>query len=179
MQVSLWSHPVGYSIAPLEIHAGVERLSATVLRFRYLMRGHIDGLVIPPVSAPLRSNNLWRTTCFEAFLFRPDGPAYVELNFSPSTQWAAYDFAAYRDGMVHASLPAPPDLEVRRQAGSLELTATISLDAASEAGRLSLCAVVESPGGSLSYWAQSHAGDKPDFHRQDCFTLELPAAGLA
>ena len=179
MQVGLWSHPVGYSIAPLEIDAGVERLSATVLRFRYLMRGDIDGLVIPPLSAPLRSNNLWRTTCFEAFLFRPDGPAYVELNFSPSTQWAAYDFAAYRDGMVQASLPAPPDLDVTRRDDSLELVATISLEVAREPCLLNLCAIVEEPGGRLSYWASDHAGDRPDFHRQDCFTLELPAAGPA
>src|SRR5687768_3950280 len=132
MQVSLWSHPANPSITPLDIEAGVERLSATVLQFRYLVRGNIDELVIPPPAPPLRANNLWRTTCFEAFLTPVERPGYVELYFSPSSQWAAYDFSAYRQGMVQAALPAPPNLEVNRHADSLELIATISLDAALE-----------------------------------------------
>src|SRR5688572_23280333 len=115
MQVRLWSHPANPSITPLDIHAGCERLSATVLRFRYLVRGAIGELVIPPRSSPIRANNLWRHSCFEAFLSPGEGPAYVELNFSPSSQWAAYDFEDYRQGMVQASLPAPPDIEVTRR----------------------------------------------------------------
>src|SRR5688500_18970585 len=179
MQVELWTHPAGYSITPLDVRAGCERLSATVLRFRYLVRGNIDALVVPPQSAPIRANNLWRTTCFEAFIAPAEGTGYVEFNFSPSSQWAAYDFAAYRQGMVQASLPAPPDIEVDRHDDRLEVIATLSLDAAALPVRLGLCAVIEERSGHLSYWADSHQGDVPDFHRQDCFTLELPAAGPA
>ena len=179
MQIDLWSHPAAYSITPLDIRAGCELLSATVLRFRFLVRGSIDELVVPPPSLPIRANNLWRTTCFEAFLAPAEGSSYVELNFSPSSQWAAYDFSAYRQGMVQAALPAPPEIEVERNADGLEMIATISLNVAAESCRLRLCAVIEEQNGYLSYWADSHPGDKPDFHRQDCFTLELPAAGPA
>jgi hypothetical protein len=176
MQVSLWSHPANPSIAPLDIEAGCERLSATVLRFRYLVRGPVGELVIPPPSSPIRADNLWRTSCFEAFLSPPEGPAYVELNFSPSSRWAAYDFADYRQDMVPAALPGPPDIEVVRQPNRLEMIATVSLDAAASLSRLRLCAVIEERGGNLSYWADSHPSNLPDFHRQDCIELQLPPA---
>jgi hypothetical protein len=176
MEITLWAHPASPSLAAFTIEAGCERLSATVLRFRYLVRGPIDELVIPAPSEPLRSNDLWRTTCFEAFVSPAEGPEYVELNFSSSTQWAAYDFSAYRHGMAQACVPAPPDIEISRQSDRFEMIATISLDMAAQPCRLRLCAVIEERGGNLSYWADSHPGAAPDFHRQDCFALELPAA---
>src|SRR5689334_23534411 len=53
--------------------------------------------LIPAAAESERAEDLWQTTCFEAFL-RADGEkSYREWNFAPSTQWAAYDFAAYRD----------------------------------------------------------------------------------
>lgn len=175
MQVSLWAHPVGGSGAVREILASVERLSPTSLRFCYELSGEIDELVIPEASEPIRSNNLWQTTCFEAFLSREGRPGYLELNFSPSSRWAAYDFSAYRQDMVAAGLAAPPEISVKREGDRLELVATISLDAAAEHCRLNLCAVIEGRGGGKSYWAAYHQGPEPDFHRQDCFGLELPA----
>jgi hypothetical protein len=176
MQTGLWYHPAYPCSAVLgEIAATVERLSATTLRFRYLVLGRIDDLVLPPPAAPLRANNLWRTTCFEAFLAPLDGFGYRELNFSPSSQWAAYDFSAYRAGRVDASLPAPPDIEVARQADRLEITVTVSLDLGQEAYRLGLTAVIEERGGHKSFWSVSHAGGAPDFHHPACFALELPA----
>ena len=41
--------------------------------------------------------------------------------------------------------------------------------------RLGLTAVVEETGGRISYWALAHPAGRPDFHRADCFVLELPA----
>ena len=55
--------------------------------------------VIPEAPEPGRKNDLWQTTCFEAFLRPSGGEAYREWNFAPSGQWAAYDFSAYRQGM--------------------------------------------------------------------------------
>ena len=42
--------------------------------------------------------------------------------------------------------------------------------------RLGLSAVIEENSGRKSYWALKHPDGPPDFHRADCFTLELPAA---
>ena len=175
MQVSLWTHPAAGSAAVSEITASVDRLSSILLRFHWLVTGDIDALVIPEPAPPLRANNLWQSTCFEAFLSCDGHPGYLELNFSPSSRWAAYDFAAYRHGMVQASLAGAPEIEMSLNPARMELTATISLDAAAQACRLNLCAVIEERSGMKSYWAAFHQGKVPDFHREDCFGIELPA----
>jgi hypothetical protein len=99
---------------------------------------------------------------------------YLEFNFSPSTEWAAYRFSGYREGMAELDV-TPPRISVTRTEHRLELTAEIELP--DDVTRIGLSAVVEELGGTKSYWALRHPpGDKPDFHHADCFALELPPA---
>ena len=178
MHAKLWTHPAYEGVAIDAIDVSLERLSATTLRLRYLLSGRIDDIVLPQPAPPLRANNLWRTTCLEAFLAPRDGPGYRELNFSPSSQWAAYDFSAYRAGMVQAPLHTPPEIEMARQPGRLEIVASLSIELAHEPYRLGLCAVIEEMNGRLSYWALNHPGGAvpPDFHHPACFAADLPPA---
>jgi hypothetical protein len=177
METGLWAHPA-YPSAAIdgEIGATVRRLSRQTVQFRYVLIGRIDELVLPPTTQPLRADNLWQTTCFEAFIGPESNTSYREFNFSPSSQWAAYDFLTYRSGMVQAGLPAPPEIAVNRRSDRLAVTVTLSLDLPEEPYRLGLSAVIEEQGGRKSYWAVSHQDDSPDFHRRDCFTLRLPPA---
>jgi hypothetical protein len=172
----LWTHPNGYALRIREMGADVDRLSETVLRFRYRVIGDLEALVFPPPATPLRANKLWKTTCFEAFLKPVGGESYREFNFSPSGQWAAYDFDSYRSGMTEAWLPVPPDMVLQCDGKALEVTVTLSLDLPDEPYRLALAAVIEERDFSLSYWAAGHAPDYPDFHHDSCFVLELPPA---
>ena len=174
MKAELWADAGSGSIGIETIEVTVDRLSNTVLRFQYVAFGCVDAVIVPAPAAPVRANNLWQRTCFEAFLAPRDLPGYLELNFSPSGQWAAYDFAAYRAGRVDASLPGPPTIETTQRADRLELVATISLDLPYEAYRLGLSAVIEE-GTHKSYWALNHPGGA-DFHHPTCFALELPSA---
>ena len=41
---------------------------------------------------------------------------------------------------------------------------------------LALSCVVEGRDGSKSFWALNHPPDKPDFHHDDCFQLQIGAA---
>ena len=45
--------------------------------------GDIAKLVIPPPATPDRTDELWRTTCFELFV-AGEGDGYREFNLSPS-----------------------------------------------------------------------------------------------
>jgi len=76
----------------------VMRSCAGRLLLSYLVTGKISDLRIPPAVAATRTDELWRHTCFEAFICDAPGPAYHEFNFAPSTQWAAYWFDRYRSG---------------------------------------------------------------------------------
>jgi hypothetical protein len=161
-----------------EVDVTVERLSATLIRLCYVVTGRIDQIVLPPPASPLRADKLWETTCFEAFLAPAQGPGYFEFNFSPSGQWAAYQFSARRMGMSQAHLPASPEIEVTRDSGRLTVTVTFSPDLPSEPYKLGLSAVIEvldEDWGYKSYWALNHPAGA-DFHHPACFALELPAA---
>ena len=176
MHTELWTHPCHPSAAIDGIHVEAERLSRSKLRFRYVLRGRIENIVLPPPAEPLRADGLWKTTCFEAFVRPPFGTSYMEFNFSPSGRWAAYDFAAYRAGMVQLCLPGPPRIDVRRSQDMLEADILLSVELPGEGCRLAVNVVVEERYGRSSLWAQTFPGETPDFHHPSCFVNELPPA---
>lgn len=148
-----------------------------VMGLRYVLDGVERGVRLPPHAVSARKSDLWRHTCFEAFVCA-GGKGYLEINLSPSTEWAVYAFDGYRQGMRPVDLP-PPRIEVEQAGDRLELLAEVDLGGLLPLGapwRVGLTAVVEAEEG-LSYWALAHPGGKPDFHHPDCFALELPATG--
>jgi len=141
-----------------------------VLWLRYVAEGDVDAVDWPDDQPGGRADRLWEHTCFEVFIETADG--YREFNLSPSGQWAAYSFTAYRQGMVDA-------IETARIAGLDGAEGMVALEAfiplPPSPGRLALAAVIEALDGSKTYWALAHPSDKPDFHHPDSFTLVLPA----
>jgi hypothetical protein len=122
---------------------------------------------------PARRDELWRTTCFEAFV-QPDGAdTYTEWNFAPSGDWAAYDFDSPREGMANAEVVAPPYVRLEDNLTWWALGATIAVPA-DRPLQLGLTAVVEEADGTKSYWALGHGGASPDFHDPACFLVHLP-----
>jgi hypothetical protein len=167
----LTAHPEFPSQAVCGIEIEIARPSPGVLSLTYILTGDMSAVVLPPPAPPRRTDELWRATCFEAFL-RPDaGEAYAEFNFAPSTQWAAYRFAGYRGGMAPLDI-APLEIDVLTAAKSVELR--VSIPAAASA-RLAISAIIEETSGHKSYWALAHPPGRPDFHHAAGFAYELPA----
>lgn len=128
--------------------------------------------LIPQTKDPGRRDELWKTTCFEAFVQQYGVDAYREYNFAPDGNWAAYDFASPRKGMVDAEIGNPPYIRLEDNLTWWTLGATFAL----EAGRrwaLGLTAVIEEAEGTKSYWALAHGKERPDFHDPACFTARL------
>lgn len=178
MQVELWTHPSSF---PGESVKGIDvqlwRPNAQTLRLRYDVTGRVAGLRIAERTTGFRADNLWKTTCFELFL-RPVGRTdYVEFNFAPSTQWAAYAFDSYRTGMRQAPLGYDPSIEVTRNEERLIVEVELIHAFEPTDYRLGVSAVIEEQMAPISYWAAGHAGDKPDFHHPDSFVLNLPDGG--
>ncbi len=182
--VSLLPHPDLPSSGVRRVAAGAEAAGPDSLRFHYVLEADPRLVrVPPPVTDAGRTDKLWAHTCFEAFVAFLESPGYLELNFSPSGQWAAYRFDSYRQGMA-AALEAAPRLALRRVAERLELEAEVKLGGSlrsTERGsgparrrlRLALSTVVEDREGRLSYWATCHPPGRPDFHHPEGFSLEL------
>jgi hypothetical protein len=129
--------------------------------------------VIPEPVDPRRADDLWQTTCFEAFL-RPLGKAeYREWNFAPSGEWAAYDFTSHRMDIKNAEA-ADPYIRIEDNLTWWALGASIAVPADSN-WELGLSAILEEQDGTKSYWALAHPdAEKPDFHDPGCFVARLP-----
>jgi hypothetical protein len=180
MRQALRLHPDSACFAVKKIEVEVAR-SHTGLLLRYFVTGTIGDLRLPPETAVARADELWRHTCFEAFVRGSAEPAYYEFNFSPSTQWAAYRFDGYRSGMRVAPGIGAPGIDVQSAPERYTLRASLELDRLPglprhAAWRLALSAVIEEANGDKSYWALAHPPGKPDFHHSDCFAQELAAA---
>ncbi|MGA7675368.1 MAG: DOMON-like domain-containing protein [Rhizomicrobium sp.] len=178
MRLALKLHPDSRCEAVTHIDVDVARLRPGNLLLHYFVTGKLSDLVLPPVAAPARGDELWLHTCFEAFVRLVPGEAYVEFNFASSRQWAAYRFNFYRSERLVASEIGAPRIDVRSNGTSAELQASLELDRllpSDAAWRLGLSAVIEETSGRKSYWALAHPPGKPDFHHSDCFALELPA----
>lgn len=167
-------HPDSNPGRVIRIEAGIT-LGPKLLRLSYRLEGEIGALRVPADTGPRRGAKLWEHTCFEAFLRQKGKAAYYELNFSPSRQWDAMLFPAYRDGSPVAGEPVTQVL-IQRDAHTLRLDALVMLDRLPEPpGRplqLGLSAVIESREGGLSFWALKHAPGRADFHHADAFALE-------
>ena len=156
----------------------IERSSERELRFIYVLRGDVQQIEIPSSAAPERTDDLWRHTCFEAFLRTRGAPAYYEFNFSPSSQWAAYSFEAYRSGMTPLPLQQTPSIRCDHDSLQLTLTASIAIpETLAQPWELGLSAVVRNRNGAISYLALRHGPGKPDFHHEDSFCAVLDGAG--
>ncbi|MCK9283935.1 MAG: DOMON-like domain-containing protein [Rhodocyclaceae bacterium] len=159
----------------------IERLTARAergadgwLRFRYTVCGAVDRIALPASAATRQTDELWRHTCFEAFITAQDGPAYVECNFSPSGAWATYRFARYRTRMTPLVPSEPPRITLQTHAAGLILEAELQLsDFSAGPIRIGLTAVIEDKAGDPSYWALHHPCTQPDFHHRSGFTLRL------
>lgn len=146
------------------------------------LRWRVEGaqrLVLPPFAGKQRADRLWEATCFELFVRPENDAAYAEFNFSPSQQWAAYDFCGYRyrEGMAERSVPRAPVCTPRRGGSVLIFDVALPVGALPALPlRFGLTAVIEEEGGAKSYWAMAHRPDRPDFHHDTCFAGRLAAA---
>ena len=168
----LVSHP---TFAPEEV-TGVSVRWVELPDGQLMLRYRVDGcgaLEVPDFKGHGQADDLWKTTCFELFLYDGEG-RYREYNFSPSGQWAAYGFSGYRNRANDPVLRDGP--EIKHDKGSSVFMQTVFIDATILQGaeRAALSAVLEEKGKRPSYWAMAHSGLKPDFH--DPFGFRIPLA---
>ncbi len=115
-----------------------------------------------------RKDNLWQTTCFEAFWSVPGSKQYFELNFSAQGEWNVYQFNDYRQPQppkpshqytVSRIIVGKNNIECQLQAG----VSFTHLD-------VGLTAIITTAKDKL-YFALSHKSEKADFHIRNSFNL--------
>lgn len=168
--------PTAGSHADLTITGSISRDSG-VLAIRYVVHGPRAVLAIPaPAKVPARRQGLWEETCFELFLAGKDRRCYWEFNLSPGGHWNVYRFDDYREGMREepAFAALPLRFEARRTSLSLALECSVDrIMAADQCLEVAISAVLKHRDGKTTYWALTHPGPFPDFHRRDSFVVAL------
>lgn len=170
-----------FSLKPFKRHPSIDRFSIEValerrageMSLTYIIKGKWADLKIPPVSnPPQRKDFLWEHTCFEVFLGLNGSPSYSEWNFSPSGDWAHYDFSDYRtaaasrqDDELYELSWMPVSAHEAHLVTTIPLLEDVGLD-------VGLSAVLEMRSGQKSYWSLAHSGAKPDFHRREHFLIK-------
>src|SRR5688500_3090753 len=154
----------------IEVEAVALILATGALSFRYLVQGDIQKLRLPSPGPASRMDELWRHTCFEAFVKPRGAERYFELNFAPSSAWAAYSFESYRLGMQPLAGIKAPSIRCETKDETFTLNATISMKSLRFDSLVGLSAVIEDRDGGVSYWAISHPQPKADFHDADAWT---------
>ena len=174
-------HPDHPCRADLRIEVEAERSRGDLLLIYWMIGDDGEELLTADPGDGERTDDLWKHTCFEAFVRVNDQAGYAELNFGPWGEWAAYAFDGYRTGM--RNLPGPDGRYAfygykgpRDADDAYGWSCPVDGLFASEADwRLGLSAVIELKDGSKSFWALAHAPGPPDFHNPACFTARLPA----
>lgn len=168
MRATLIPYPDPDQVYPEAISVEFAR-EGGLLWLRFIIHDNPD-FIAWPVEAPVgRAHDLWKHTCFEAFVSTDDG--YREFNLSPSGQWASYRFDGYREGMRPADeVCVVAGLDSGRDYVALEGRIELPV----EARKLALSVVIETIDGAKTWWALAHPSDKPDFHHPDSFVLDLP-----
>ena len=182
--VALTCHPSTPSTVVRGVTASARLAGAGKLAVCFSLDAEMSRLALPPLRTPQRTDELWRHTCFEIFVALPEGEAYCELNFSPSTEWAMYGFVGYRRGMAPIEVRRPPRVAVRPTGRGLSLEAVTYVEELPTPPpgatlRAGLAAVIEESDGYMSYWALAHPSEQPDFHHRLSFALQVgvPADG--
>jgi hypothetical protein len=179
--IDLRCHPSAPAGAVDAIQVLLRRSKSGALQVTFRLDGDISRIFVSPLRVPRQARQLWRHTCFKAFIAVEGRPEYHEFNFAASGEWAVYAFRDYRNGGPVSNKLIRPRIAVRSTGGRLELKALIRLDLLSAAHtraplNIGLSAVIEANEG-LSYWALRHPVDKPDFHDARGFALLLASPG--
>jgi len=119
-----------------------------------------------------RRDQLWQSTCFEAFFAEPGQERYWEINLAPNGHWNVYRLDRYRQGLRPELLVNGLTYALRQSDTELQISFSLNLQpliAESSALECSLTAVLDHPKHGCSFWALNHSGDQADFHRRDSF----------
>jgi len=166
----LWEFE-GYFQDTFAIEAGFTKQELGY-RLEFKLSGPLNQLVIPDRAKTSGfRDELWKHTCFEAFLQDAKSQAYWEFNVSPSREWAVYRFKKYRE-RVDADISGI-ELVIQQERYPGQLVMKIDIKPKDRdlivASRVGLTCVLEHKSEAKSYWALRHTEAKPDFHMAESF----------
>lgn len=154
----------------LTVTCDVRQKNQNIYEFDFNLYGDIEAIKWNEGSANSRTDNLWQTTCFEAFLSSENSNSddYYEINCSPQGAWNSYYFERYRDGMKLSAVEVKL-MEKKITPQAARFLISVTNPSPWNARFLGLSAVLEFKNGEKAYWALRHTGSEPNFHAKEAW----------
>lgn len=143
------------------------------ITLEYQVLGHMAHYHFPKPTKQKRANNLWLDSSFELFLAPKNRTSYYEINVSPSTQWNAYMFQAYKQEMKESTIFSTPSIKILH----LEEEYSFSFEMAVQEGFLSqkleinLAVILLGNDGVRNFYSLVKGEGMPDFHDREGFVV--------
>lgn len=149
--------PFGGLPSDVQVHVGFSQHSGG-LSLGWRVEGDLD---LVQWETQAGQENLWEQTCFEAFFQTTEHPMYYELNVSPEKEWKLYQLTGYRTGRRSVSeIPLSLHVERTRTLFHLQVDLLGNWPSIQRNALTAILYLQESP----TYWAHTHAPERPDFH---------------
>lgn len=150
--------------------------SSLLLTFK--ISGPMSQLCLPSREAVSGwKEGIWLNSCFSCFVLNQETGQYAEFIFSPSGDWCALSFDAYRRRADTQQTAWKPEIFTFIQAASDKAHMTVKFTLLPQQREKKifcsgLAAILHlRHHAEPLYWALRHAGEKPDFHHPDSMVL--------
>lgn len=153
-----------------QIEASFLQKSPFEIHLEFFLRGPINEILCPPPEEPQRRDELWQSTCLEAFLGQKED-GYIEVNCAPSGHWNVYEFDAYRKNMRWASHITVRLTRLEKEGQEAVFFIQVISEKEFSLSQVGLTLVCESVAHEKTYWALCHSGEVADFHRSEDWTI--------
>ncbi len=168
------------SLSGIECKGHLARRTGTLFVHYEMIGGSLRIDIPGRKREPSRRKGLWENTCLELFVAVKDYDRYWEFNLSPSGDWNVFRFEHYRnerhaDKLREEPLVASLPFRTQRRSGSFLLDMEFDLDTLVRKDQfleIGIAAIIQFDK-EKTYWALTHCGSRPDFHRRDSFIIKL------
>ncbi len=170
-------HPLKFEI--------VFQLSAKQLTIVYYLIGATNHILLldQATAGSNRTDELWKSTCFEWFLKSSKSKKYWEFNSAPTGLWNFYELDDYRTNLkVSALIDAPKITVLHPPSGGNAYQFKVEINLKNlfakeneliKNGYFAVTSVIQWRSGEVSYFSLQHPSNKPDFHSNAGFTISL------
>ena len=160
--------------AKLQLDADLKLLGPDSLELTFSWTDS-KNLIIQPESPGMgRHHELWKQTCFEAFIQPANKVPYFEVNLSTQKAWNVYGFEAYREPQPPTEVSSADAIKIDVKEGNLKAVIQFRKSEFKKV-KVSLCAVLNLKDIGPTYWSFAHADQKPNFHKFESFIIERNA----
>ncbi len=145
-----------------------------------MIKGDVTGLLLEKEkTTPQRQIGLWEKLCFELFIKNKNSPTYIEFNFGTQKDWNAFLFHKLRGPLEELKTNLAPICSLSIQKKSFSFSSKIPLNLFPnrffQVNNMLLgpSVILKDHQEKTFHYGTHHPHNKLDFHRYDCFTLEI------